>query len=1133
MPGYHRRTWLIAVCWAVFLPVFSEQPSLKWEFRAQTNLYASPLVADVHPSPGLETLISDSEARSLRCIGAQGTELWSFRPGWKKRLTASAALSFTARPGKGTLAIANPDGTLYALDADSGASLWKKEIGKMEWSSPMWVDLNNDQVDELVVPTETDGITVFRADGKLLWKRTQTNDGIALSIQAPAAAGDVDGDNAKEIFATTASSIVCVNQDGSLRWEYSPGYEMIGAPTVGRLKKDAGYTVLALSRKENLLHIVDGPSGVPLHTAALLGAPDLYAASSIAVGDLVVDDSDESEIVLGDGQGNLYCFSANAKLLWTYKTEKAASVCCTLGDVDGDGIAEVLGGGADHYLYCLSYAGKFLWRFGVDLRIVHSPTLADIDLDGKTEILFGASDGKLRCLATEGCARPEYAAFPARRFDNAQTGFVPEITPLEQRLPVVHEESLLRNPTFSQTYAQNEHVPGSQEKPTEWIVETPNNGEWSLRFNGNTPAGITTQARDAEFQVSSVPVQLSPNTVRVKAAVRCNKESASAFLEWLGTQGVLMQTPLTIQNAEVASTIDTCQYCLFAEQSRPLFADAVRLILKTQPGTSVAWEQAEIQTVSRFPKTVEILTNQVGYDLDAPKRFVVQTNFHSSNAIFQVLTKDGKVVLEKNLIAKGRIIGAYGQDWESEYWQGDFTELNTPGDYSLKVIVGDTAALSQPVQIGKDLLWQNTARLAYRFFYFQRCGTEVPGYHKPCHLDDAVSADGTQLDLTGGWHDAGDYNKYHNAPYLYGLVRAYQIMTETPKNDDQKQKLTEFFEEILWGAEHVYKMVAPDGSAYGPITSGYGFWGPPEIETDNIPNTGDERPISGAEKGHDPVHHAAALAKIAHWDVPHCAAYVEAARRGFSWREQQGKKDLYQLSIALDLYELTRENQYAESAKRLFEENADTWLNAVPLNSLEYSYLADAVEKYDKLFQQDHTQKVATAVIQQADRLLEHADNPFGILTFGDKEKPNFFNTPEKSEQWHIGTNSHLLNAAAGVALACRFGHKSAYYVFLYDQLNWIFGVNPFGICMMESAGIRNLPSYHNRLTFAGVSRGAVPGGIINGVTYRHAGDDRPYLDLRGVDIPDFEPNEFWLPHNTAYLNVLANMISMKIGKTE
>lgn len=88
-----------SVVWA------ASEPELKWAYAAQSNLYAPPLVADVCPAPGLETIFSDSEARRLRCVDSVGKPLWECSAGWTKRLTTSAALSMTARVGKGTLII--------------------------------------------------------------------------------------------------------------------------------------------------------------------------------------------------------------------------------------------------------------------------------------------------------------------------------------------------------------------------------------------------------------------------------------------------------------------------------------------------------------------------------------------------------------------------------------------------------------------------------------------------------------------------------------------------------------------------------------------------------------------------------------------------------------------------------------------------------------------------------------------------------------------------------------------------------------------------------------------------------------------------------------------------------------------
>ena len=183
--------------------------------------------------------------------------------------------------------------------------------------------------------------------------------------------------------------------------------------------------------------------------------------------------------------------------------------------------------------------------------------------------------------------------------------------------------------------------------------------------------------------------------------------------------------------------------------------------------------------------------------------------------------------------------------------------------------------------------------------------------------------------------------------------------------------------------------------------------------------------------------------------------------------------------------------------------------------------LVDAVRTYDRLSGKITPRRCAlrsppTPIISSRWR-----KNPFGVLTFGDKEHPNFFKTPNDRAGWHVGTTMYLMEAAELAALAYAYTPDPRYLAFVYDQFNWTLGMNPFDLSLMEGCGDAFLPTYHNRYTFSGVKRGAVPGGIANGVTWRAVGDDRPHVDLSGVDIPDYEPNEFWLPHNTNYLKAL------------
>lgn len=65
---------------------------------------------------------------------------------------------------------------------------------------------------------------------------------------------------------------------------------------------------------------------------------------------------------------------------------------------------------------------------------------------------------------------------------------------------------------------------------------------------------------------------------------------------------------------------------------------------------------------------------------------------------------------------------------------------------------GDTASSARPPHN-----YAKALQLATFFYGAQRCGDNDSWLHAACHEQDG-SADG--VDLTGGWHDAGDYGKY-------------------------------------------------------------------------------------------------------------------------------------------------------------------------------------------------------------------------------------------------------------------------------------------------------------------------------------------------------------------------------------
>ena len=139
---------------------------------------------------------------------------------------------------------------------------------------------------------------------------------------------------------------------------------------------------------------------------------------------------------------------------------------------------------------------------------------------------------------------------------------------------------------------------------------------------------------------------------------------------------------------------------------------------------------------------------------------------------------------------------------------------------------------------------------ATRAMYLMRCGVEVTGEHngkiythEACHLEDAhtdfVGAENAQRDAVGGWHDAGDYNKYVvNAGITVGMMlQAWEHYADQLKQLDldlpeSNNAVPDFLDEVRWEIEWLLKTQLADGSVSHKVTTKkFGGFIAPEKET--------------------------------------------------------------------------------------------------------------------------------------------------------------------------------------------------------------------------------------------------------------------------------------------------------------
>ena len=116
-------------------------------------------------------------------------------------------------------------------------------------------------------------------------------------------------------------------------------------------------------------------------------------------------------------------------------------------------------------------------------------------------------------------------------------------------------------------------------------------------------------------------------------------------------------------------------------------------------------------------------------------------------------------------------MGADGQPSGDNVWQVNLTPFNVAGNYRLYVPAWNQQSYDFKLDAN---VYNDVGKVALKTFYYQRCGVAhsqpyaqgpwsdpyiCHGYLKACTPAAQQPNYGT-LDLSGGWHDAGDYNKY-------------------------------------------------------------------------------------------------------------------------------------------------------------------------------------------------------------------------------------------------------------------------------------------------------------------------------------------------------------------------------------
>ena len=563
-----------------------------------------------------------------------------------------------------------------------------------------------------------------------------------------------------------------------------------------------------------------------------------------------------------------------------------------------------------------------------------------------------------------------------------------------------------------------------------------------------------------------------------------------------------------------------------------------------------------------------VLVNHVGYELSGSKKFVLRTEGAWAATGFAVLDDGGKKVFSGKLGRLGPV-----DKWKSwSFARGDFSGLRTAGRYRIEVSGPGGPVRSEPFLIKRQLL--PDAAMYDLLFYFKSQRTSGI-YDQTDRRSRFFGQKRPPVDLHGGWFDAsGDVSKYLShlsfANYMnpqqtgfvvWSLFESADILKDV--KSERMQALRPWLEsEALYGADFLTRMLDPAGYFYLTIFDNWSY--DPKnreicaYETDAGKKTTDYQAAmrEGAGLAIAALARASTLGKKR--DYPP-ARYLAAAEKGFAHLLANNRKylddgkeniidDYAALLAATELYRASkngskktkylahaRARAQALVARLSKDERFQGFWRADDSGERPYFHAVEAglpVLALLRFRDSEPARETKNEVLEAAKKSLgfelgitAEVYNPFGyarqyVKSVGGKKRSAFF-IPHKNESgyWWQGESARQASlAAAALHMGSHMeDKKAALFTYAQDQLDWIFGLNPFDVCMMKGQG-RNTAEYMEE-------RPNAPGGVANGITAGFTNEN----DIDFLPKPhDTDPaqrwrwSEQWTPHGAWLMLALA-----------
>ncbi|HCG7553679.1 glycoside hydrolase family 9 protein [Vibrio parahaemolyticus] len=555
-----------------------------------------------------------------------------------------------------------------------------------------------------------------------------------------------------------------------------------------------------------------------------------------------------------------------------------------------------------------------------------------------------------------------------------------------------------------------------------------------------------------------------------------------------------------------------------------------------------------------------LLTNHIGYERLGPKKAIIQTEQpHLSSYTAQLICATSEQTVATFAVEEQGKVANWHQGY---FYLIDFSSFTDSGDYFLQV----EDSRSSYFTVGEHILLNQTLSDVIHYFKSQRCGGVFDQQDRQVPV---LNANQT-VDVHGGWYDAsGDVSKYLShlsyANYLnpqqtpmvvWNILKGLSLLEGS--EDIAAFTRTRLIEEALFGADFLVRMQNEKGFFYMTV---FDKWSKDTAQREicayetQLGHKFDDYQAGFRQGGGVAIAALAAASRLSVHGEYDQQKYRNAAENGY-WHLKEhntqylndGEENIIDeycaLLASVELFKATKETRYLEESRlwaqrlvahQMSDEQIQHFWSANQDGSRPYFHAAEAglpvialceyLAIEDDSVQTESVKRIVNRACEFEIKISNKVTNPFGyprqyVKGVNESKRDAFFVAHNnESGYWWQGENARLGSLATMAYLAQPHIESQEIQqqlsVFAQDALNWIVGLNPYDMCMLDGHG-RNNPDYLPQYGFFNAK-----GGVCNGITGGFEDEEDIAFNppaQKDDMLQNWRWGEQWIPHGAWYL---------------